>query len=158
MTSNALRRSILCVSFFVAVFALAAAGRTASPGEQDAAAVAPSHQVIACYFHRTVRCPTCKRIGGYIEESVAAGFAPQIQEGSVKVTMVDFQDPKNAAYTQAYKITGPTLVIMDVRDGKVAVWKTAPKVWSLVGQKDQFFSYVQGEIRAYSEGATTAAR
>ena len=113
--------------------------------------------MIACYFHRTVRCPTCRRISAYIEEAVNTGFAPQMKDGSVKMVMVDFQDERNQKFTQAYRIAGPTLVLMDVHDGKVTSWKPAPKVWSLVGNKDQFFRYVQGEVQSYLEGERTAA-
>ncbi len=72
--------------------------------------------------------------------------------------MVDFQDAKNQKLTQAYKISGPTLVIMDVHNGEVTAWKPAPKVWSLVGKKNDFFKYVQGEMQVYLEGKKTAVR
>lgn len=124
----------------------------------DKPEAAPAHQVIACYFHRTVRCPTCRKISAYIEESVQSGFAAQIKDESVRMTMVDFQDPKNEKYTKAYQITGPTLVIMDVRDGKVKSWKAAPKVWSLVGQKEEFVKYVQGEVHSYLDAPKAASR
>lgn len=132
--------------------------RGSSASAADKVAAGPSHQVIACYFHRTVRCPTCRTISAYIEESLKARFAAQLQDGSVKLTLIDFQDPRNQNFTQAYHITGPTLVILDVRDGKVAAWKPAPKVWSLVSQKDQFFRYVQNEVQSYLQGSFTAAR
>lgn len=142
MTSRVMRVAIIAsmtvVVSTVAQFALA----------QNQAG-APLHQVVACYFHRTVRCPTCQKIGAYIEESVNTGFAPQIKDGSMKIVMIDFQNAKNQNFTQAYRITGPTLVLMDVKDGKVVAWKAAPKVWSLVGQKDQFVKYVQGEVQSY---------
>jgi hypothetical protein len=121
-------------------------------------AAQPSHQVMACYFHRTVRCPTCKRIGSYIEEAVQSGFASQLQDGSVKLVMIDFQDARNQKFTQAYNISGPTLVIMDVHDGKVTSWKPAPRVWSLVGQKEAFLTYVRGEVQGYLNGTQSAAR
>ena len=124
----------------------------------DDSAPSPSHQVLACYFHRTVRCETCKKISAYIGEAVQAGFAYQVKAGTVKMVMVDFQDEKNKKLTQAYKITGPTLVIMDVRDGETTAWKPAPKVWSLVGKKADFFKYVQGEIQVYLDGKKTAAK
>jgi len=113
---------------------------------------------MACYFHRTVRCPTCKRIGSYIEEAVQGGFASQLQDGSVKLVMIDFQDARNQKFTQAYNISGPTLVLMDVHDGKVTSWKPAPRVWSLVGQKEAFLTYVQGEVQGYLNGGQSAAR
>jgi hypothetical protein len=125
---------------------------------EDKPAATPSHQVIACYFHRTNRCPTCKKISAYIEESVNTGFESQVKDGSVKMVMVDFQNPKNQKMTDAYKITGPTLVLLDIRDGKVKAWKAAPKVWSLVSKKDDFFKYVQEEVKSYLDGERTAAR
>jgi hypothetical protein len=131
-------------------------GSRASAADKPAAE--PPHQVIACYFHRTVRCPTCRMISAYIEEALRTGFASQMKDGTVKMVMMDFQDPRNQRFTQAYQITGPTLVLMDVRDGKVASWKPAPKVWSLVGNKGEFFRYVQGEVKSYLEVEQTAAR
>jgi len=145
-----------CVGLLVVAFAVSEQTPQASAAGQPAAG--PAHQVIACYFHRTNRCPTCRRISAYIEESVATGFASQIRDGSVKMLMIDFQDPRNERYTQAYGITGPTLVLMDVQDGKVKAWKPAPRVWSLVSQKDAFFQYVQGEVQSYLQGPRTAAR
>ena len=135
----------------------AAALTCAARGEEAASAPAEEkpavaeHRVVACYFHRTNRCPTCRKISAYIEESLNNGLAKEMKDGSVSLQMIDFQDPKNQKYTEAYKITGPTLVLMDVRDGKVASWKPAPKVWSLVGKKDAFLKYVQDEVRAYLE-------
>jgi hypothetical protein len=67
------------------------------------------------------------------------------------VVMIDFQDSKNKEQVDAYKITGPTLILLDVRDGKVKDWKRAPKVWSLVSKKDDFFKYVQEEMNGYLE-------
>ena len=156
-------RSVIRCSFMSAcagLLSLAFAMSTQAPqaSAADKPAAEPSHQVIVCYFHRTVRCPTCQRISAYIEESVKTGFASQVKAGSVKMLMIDFQDSRNQQYTQAYGIEGPTLVLMDVQDGKVKAWKPAPKVWSLVGQKDEFFKYVQGEVQSYLQGKKTAAR
>ncbi len=130
------------------------------PAEKAAAKAAgvPSHQVIACYFHRTIRCPTCRRISAYIEEAVKTEFRTELRAGSVKMVMIDFQDERNEKYTTAYRIAGPTLVLMDVHNGKVTSWKPAPRVWSLVGDKDEFFQYVQDEIRGYLEVKRTASR
>jgi hypothetical protein len=150
---------ILCASLSVAAENSTTADKSSSDETTaEKPAAEPSHQVIACYFHRTVRCPTCKKISAYIEESVNTGFASQVKDGSVKMMMIDFQDVKNQKYTQAYKISGPTLVIMDVQDGKVTSWKPAPKVWSLVANKPDFFKYVQEEVKAYLESKKMASR
>ena len=134
-----------------------AAGAEAADKPADKPAAAPSHQVFACYFHRTSRCPTCERVSDYIEAAIGTGFKADVEAGSVKIVMVDFQDPKNEKFTKAYKVISPTLVLLDVHDGKVTAWKEAPKVWSLVARKAEFFSYVQGEVRGYLDGQKTAA-
>lgn len=141
------------LALFVIAVQIASSARAADPVNPK-----PSHQVIACYFHRTQRCPTCRTISAYIEQSIRSGFAAQIQQGSVNMAMVDFQDPRNKKYAEAYNITGPTLVIMDVRDDKVTAWKPAPKAWSLVGKKDEFVRYVQGEVQSYLTREKTASR
>lgn len=106
-----------------------------------------THAVIACYFHRTVRCPTCRTVSAYIEEAIRTGFAEEVRSGQVRLAMIDFEDPKNRAYVAAYHITSPTLVLLDVHDGRVTRWMAAPKVWSLVGRKSEFVRYVQSGIR-----------
>jgi len=136
----------------LAAIAVALAGYAAEPAKESksaAGAAKPAHRVVACYFHRTVRCPTCKKISAYIEESLKTGLAAELKDGTVQWVMIDFQDPANEKYTAAYQISNPTLVIMDVNQDKVAAWKPAPKVWSLVGDKDAFYKYVQNEVRAY---------
>jgi hypothetical protein len=137
--------SLLMVAVAVARLPYASASEPA----KASTSVSPAHYVIACYFHRTQRCPTCLRISSYIEESIQKRFAGEVKDGRVKLVMIDFQDPANAKYTETYNIQGPTLVVMDVRDGKVKEWKPAPRVWTLVRDKDSFGQYVETEVRGY---------
>lgn len=109
----------------------------------------PAHRVAAIYFHRTQRCPTCRRIGGYIEEAIKTGFPGQVKDGSVAVYMVDYENPRNAKYTKSYKVSRPTLVLADIHNNKVVAWKPMPKVWSLVYKKDDFFKYVHDGVKDY---------
>jgi len=151
------RSSMVRISMATLLLALAgmvngAAAQPAAP----AATAKPSHRVVACYFHRTVRCPTCMKIGSSIDAALKTGLAAELQQGRLEWTMLDFQDPRNQADTNAFRITGPTLVVMEVQNGKVINWKPLPKVWSLVGDRDAFFRYVQREVRAFlaaSEGS-----
>jgi hypothetical protein len=149
---------LLTICIMPAALVAFAAEEPSQASAEEQAVSAPPHQVYACYFHRTVRCPTCKKISAYIEETVKDRFASQVKDGSIKMVMVYCQEAKNKEVTQAYKITGPTLIIMDVHNGDVTSWKPAPKVWSLVGKKDDFFKYVQGEIQLYLDGKKTASR
>ena len=108
-------------------------------------------RVVVMYFHRTQRCPTCQKMGAYVEEAVKTQFAEQMDAGRVSVHMVDFEDAANEKFTKAYGVSGPTLVIADVRDGEVAEWKEMPEIWSLVRKKEDFFTYVQSGVGSYLE-------
>jgi hypothetical protein len=67
----------------------------------------------------------------------------------VGLYFVDFQKKKNEKLAKAYKITGPTLVLVKVTGNKTDDWKTMPKVWKLVGDKEKFFEYVQDGVTGY---------
>jgi len=144
------RSSVFRIS--MATFLLALLGMVNGAAAQSAPPAAPAkpaHRVVACYFHRTVRCPTCMKIGSSIDAALKTGLATALQQGRLEWMMLDFQDPRNQAYTTALRINGPTLVVMDVQNGQVINWKPLPKVWSLVGDQDAFFRYVQNEVRAF---------
>ncbi len=113
------------------------------------AAKAPADRVVMMYFHRTKRCPTCKKMGSYSEDAVKTAFAKQHKSGKVEFHYIDFQKSKNAAFTKAYKISGPALVVAKVKDNKAVEWKPLPKIWELVAKKDEFYKYVQENIRGY---------
>ena len=112
------------------------------------AADAPKDRVVAMYFHRTERCPTCKTMGNYSEEAVKTGFASEIKKGQVAFYFIDFQDEKNARYTKAYNVTGPTLIVAKIADNKVASYRNLEDIWSHVGDKSAFLRYVQENVRA----------
>jgi len=111
------------------------------------AAEAPKDRVIAMYFHRTERCPTCQKMGSYSEEAVKTAFADEIKKGQVAFYFINFEDEKNARYTKAYGIGGPALIVAKIVDGKVASYRNLEEIWSYVGDKDKFFSYVQENVK-----------
>jgi len=129
--------------------AVTLAATAAAPSGELLAADAPADRVVAMYFHRTKRCPTCLKMGSYSEEAVKTGFAEQLKDGTVELHYVDFQDKKNAALTKAYRISGPALVVAKVAENKVAEFKDLKDIWTKVGDKKAFLEYVQENIAAY---------
>ncbi len=106
--------------------------------------------VVVMYFHRTKRCPTCQKMGGYSEEAVKTGFPEAIQKRDVAFYYVDFQNKKNEKLAAAYKVTGPALVVAGVKGNRALRWVALPKIWQLVGDKDGFFKYVRDNVRSFS--------
>ena len=112
------------------------------------AADAPKDRVVAMYFHRTQRCPTCLKMGSYSEEAVKSAFADEIKKGQVAFYFIDFQDPKNARYANAYNIGGPALIVAKIADNKVASYRNLEEIWSNVGDKSAFLRDVQENLKA----------
>ncbi|MBN1394562.1 MAG: hypothetical protein JW959_06035 [Pirellulales bacterium] len=125
--------------------------KSEKPAEQPAEkpAAAPADRVVVMYFHRTKRCPTCRKMGGYAEEAVAGGFADELKKGTVEFHFIDFQDEKNAALAKSYKVGGPSLIAAKVKDGKVAEFKNMEEIWTKAGDKEAFFKYVREQIKEY---------
>jgi hypothetical protein len=113
------------------------------------AADPPDDRVLAMYFHRTQRCPTCLKMGSYSEEAVKQGFAEQVEQGEVAFYYVDFQDKKNAALAKGYNISGPALIVAKVVDNKVKEYKNLEEIWTKVGEKPEFLKYVRENVEAY---------
>ncbi|MFH1923669.1 MAG: nitrophenyl compound nitroreductase subunit ArsF family protein [Planctomycetota bacterium] len=132
-----------------AIVALAVAILAVTFASTARAADPPADRVVAMYFHRTQRCPTCLKMGSYSEEAVKKGFAKQVKAGSVEFHYVDFQDKKNAALTKAYKISGPALVVAKVKENKVKEYKDLKDIWTKVREKPEFLKYVCENVEAY---------
>ena len=111
------------------------------------AADAPADRVVVMYFHRTVRCPTCQKMGSYSEEAVKSGFAEQVKAGTVEFHYIDFQDPKNAKLASGYGVAGPTLIVAKVAGGKVVEKKNLKDIWAKAGDKTAFVKYVQTNVK-----------
>ena len=62
---------------------------------------------------------------------------------------IDFQDEKNAAFTKAYGIAGPTLIVAKASGDKVAEYKNLKDMWTKVADKDAFLEYVQSNVKSY---------
>jgi thiol-disulfide isomerase/thioredoxin len=119
----------------------------------DAAAkvTTPADRIVVMYFHRTQRCPTCRKMGGYSEEAVKSGFAQEIKARKVEFHFIDFQDEKNEALTKGYQVGAPTLIVAKVVDNKVAEHKNLTEIWEKVGDKDAFAKYVQDNVKEYQK-------
>jgi thiol-disulfide isomerase/thioredoxin len=124
--------------------------KTADKAASEAAPT-PADRVVVMYFHRTQRCPTCRKMGSYSEESVKEKFAESMKEGKVEFHFIDFQDKKNEALTKGYKVSGPTLIVARVAENKVKDFKTLTDIWAKHGDKKDFYKYVQDNVTAFAK-------
>jgi len=109
----------------------------------------PSDRVVVMYFHRTQRCPTCQKMGSYSKEAVKQGLAELVDNGAVEFHYIDFQQPANIRFAEAYKVEGPALIVAKIVNGKVQEYKNLEEIWMKVREKPAFIEYVQGGVQAY---------
>ena len=112
-----------------------------------------SEQVIVYYLHSNRRCVTCKKLEAYSEEAVQAGFAEQLKDSSVVWRVVNFEDEGNEHYAKDYALYSQSVVLSKVQGGEEVAWKNLDKIWKLVGDKDEFTAYIQGELQSFIESA-----
>lgn len=134
-----------CFVLLIAGVAFAPAWSVAS--DEDPAG-RPARRVVAAYFHRTQRCPTCLKVGDAIERVIRENFAAELRDGRLASKQLDFQDPTNASYVSTFRINGPTFLILLVEDDRVVAWKPAPRTWGLLGDPAALSHYIQAEIRS----------
>ncbi len=115
-------------------------------GEAIGTTEAPNEQVIVYYLHGTRRCATCLKLETYSEEAVTAAFATQLENGEMVWKTVDYDEEDNRHYIEDYQLFTKAVILSRVADGKETEWKNLDRIWKLVGDKDEFISYVQLEI------------
>ena len=109
----------------------------------------PAEFVQVIYFHRSPGCSTCQKMSKYVYQTVKTRFAKEIAHRQLILRYRNFEDPQHAVLVQRLKIKSPSLAILWIKDGKPVKAKLATRIWSLAGEKDKFFDYVQEEIGTY---------
>lgn len=109
------------------------------------------HKLIAYYFHRTKRCRTCLTIEALAHEALVEGFPDAIERGELEWRTANLDEPVNEHFVEEYAITGSTVVLVEMRDGKVQGGRNLARVWDLVGDEMKFKVYVEAEALVYLE-------
>jgi len=105
--------------------------------------------VLAYYFHRTVRCPTCIAIEADAENVIRNNFAQQLSEGQLLWMPVNLDEPGGEEFEKEFDISGSTFVIAKMKDGHHIRYKKLEKVWQLIGNEETFSDYIIREVKEY---------
>ena len=116
------------------------------------AVVRAPHKIIAYYFHRTVRCDTCRAIETQAHATIEAEFADALQAGALEWHAINVEEAGNESFVTAYDLSAPALVLVDVVDGRQTGWTKLNRVWELIHISPAFTRYVQEELRGYLRG------
>jgi hypothetical protein len=123
------------------------AGTNATPNPPPVAGA--SHKVVAYYFHRTVRCETCRAIEAQVQASIEAEFADALKTGALEWHVINVEEAGNEPFVKDYDLTTPSLVLVDLFNGQRVRWTKLSRVWELVHTPPAFTQYVQNELREY---------
>jgi hypothetical protein len=113
----------------------------------------PANKIVVYYFYGTARCESCMKIEAYTKEALNAGFPDALSDGRMEWRPVNVDEPGNVHFIRDYNLSFRSVVISDVKDGKQAGWKNLDRVWDLLGDKQEFIEYIQGNVKPYLEAA-----
>lgn len=114
--------------------------------------VAPAQQIIAYYFHGTIRCHTCLEIEQQAKAVIERQFKMQLDAKELVFKPVDYQQPENAHFLQDYKLPCPSLVLVRQREGKDEKWQLLGDTWQLIHDPVKFNRYIETEVNKYLGG------
>ena len=103
-------------------------------------------QVIAYYFHGTVRCETCQKIERQAREAIEQRFKAELAGKRLVFKPVNYDLPENAHFLQDYKLPCPSLVLVRRQAGKDEKWKLLGETWQLVEDATKFNRYVTDAV------------
>lgn len=119
----------------------------------DSASTAPvlsatnaTAQVIAYYFHGTVRCETCLKIEKQVREFIEQRFQQELATNQLVFRPINYDLQENSHFLQDYKLPCPSLVLVWQENGKDVRWQMLGQTWTLVETPASLDQYVEKEV------------
>jgi len=130
---------------------------TTSAMSQPGAELPPvtmSPEVVAFYFHRTIRCRSCLDIEEWARQAIEMHFSGELAAGLVEWRAVNIEEPGNEHYEKDYELRTQSLILIRMKDGKPTEWKNLKSVWELLGDHARMTEYVRAEVLSFLGGAS----
>lgn len=129
----------------------AAAARVGPEADENAVVAEPTDigiqtKVVAYYFHRTMRCPTCLSIEEQAHEAIKAGYGQELRAGRLEWHAINIEAPGNEHFEQDFELETSSLILAEVVNDEVMRWKNLTSVWELVEDPPAFQEYVWTEL------------
>jgi hypothetical protein len=118
------------------------------PASRDTIATADTcrERVHVYYFHRNIRCQTCRTFEAYSLEALTTGFADELRDGRIVWEVLNMDDQSNSRLVDAYDVFESSLIVSVVEDGEEKSWEKLEAIWGLVRDKSAFLDYVSAEV------------
>lgn len=106
-------------------------------------------QIIVYYLHMNRRCMTCGKLEAYSTEAIETGFAEQLKDSSIVFRIENFEQEGNEHFAKEYQLYSQSLILSRLHDGEETEWRNLDKIWKLVGNKEEYITYVQTEVSEF---------
>ncbi len=113
---------------------------------------AAAQQVVAYYFHGTVRCETCLMIEQQAKAVIEGQFGPEMAAGRLRFLSINYEEQEHAHFLTDYKLPCPSLVLVKQGHGKEEDWKLLADTWQLGHEPIKLNAYVEAEVRSFLNG------
>ena len=105
--------------------------------------------IIAYFFHRTARCPTCISIELKAHHVIRENFNNQIADGRLMWMPINLDEPGGEEFEKKFDIGISTLVLAKILNGNRIEYKKLNEVWTLLRDREGFSKYVRDEINKF---------
>ncbi len=125
-----------------------AKAEVAAPTTTAPTVAASQQEAVWVYLcHGNTRCPTCLKIEASTKNVLERMFADDIRAGRVIVKEVNYEQPENKDLLTKYEIIAPTVVMVQVKDGREITYRNLMEVWQTVHEPEAFDSLISGNLR-----------
>lgn len=101
------------------------------------------------YFHATLRCHSCLTIEEFIKNTLLTKFNKNLEDSTMTMSSIDFQQPENEHFQDDYQFDVQTLIISKKVNDKEIKWKNLDKIWDYSDDFIKFQKYIEEEINKF---------
>jgi len=140
-------QKLVFVVFTVIIFL---AGETGA-NDKETKMSSEKAKIIVSYFYTTYRCPSCEKIEKWSYEAIKDSFPEALKDGRLIWRAVNVDKPENKHFIKDYNLFTKSLIISELKGEKEMKWENMDKVWQLLRDQENFFSYVTLGVKKYLE-------
>ncbi len=97
---------------------------------------------IVYYFMYHPRCMTCNKIENSTKEIVFENFKKQLDSSEMEFKVIDIEKEGNEHFKTDFGLVSKSVVLVEVKDGKVLKYKVLQKIWELIHSPEKYKSYI----------------
>jgi hypothetical protein len=103
-------KNLILACFMMLVFS--GASCNAQPDKKQTVSASSGNDVEVYYFHRTVRCVTCKTVEAEARKNIEMLYADQVKTGKISFTSLNLEEATGKAMGDKLGVNSQTLLIV----------------------------------------------